>query len=269
MPKKRMTGATALTRRATKKRAAKPTTKVAEKRRASPPKRPTKKAMAQSPEKFVEIKLQTRSGEPIVFSSSPELQRAAVQWSYVLRNRRRWNTSEADIAEQALRAKEQLKAFSITEEQLQRLSEADVIEVTIPYGSESEGWEARIFLWEYMLSAATRAFRDGKSFTVVRHLDRQKKSPAASKRKIAKALIVESAPGEVRSFFTFDSERNLVNTNLEVNAEVSVDEPRDVLRDRIAAYAPDIIHLSGIDNNQAAAKGWIDRKNVFDGYVMK
>ena len=265
---------TSRTRRATKKKAAKTrVSKVADKERRSLSKRKsrsgTKKAK-ESPDKFVEIQLQTGKGEPIVITSSRELQRAAVQWSYVLRNRRRWNTSEADIADQALRAKEQLKTLGITEKQLQDLAELQLIEISIPYSSEAEGWEARIFPWEYMISAATRSFRDGKFLTVVRHLNRKKKSTSLQKREISKALIVESAPGVVREFFSFKSERNLVQTNLGLEAtEFSVDEPRDVLRDRIADYAPDIIHLSGIDNNQAAAKGWIDRDNVFDGYVMK
>ena len=275
MQKKREINVASRTRRATKKKATKTRVariaRVAHKQRRTLPKqksqRTTRKAGA---EKFVEIQLQTGKGEPIVITSSRELQRAAIQWTYVLRNRRRWNTSEADIAEQALRAKEQLKTLGITEEQLQHLAEFPMIEVSVPYRSEAQGWEARIFPWEYMLSAATRSFRDRKFLTVVRHLNRKRKSSSLSKREISKALIVESAPGVVREHFTFKSERNLIQTNLALETtEISVDESRDVLRDRIAAYAPDVIHLSGVDNNQAAAKGWIDRDNVFDGYVMK
>ncbi len=223
-----------------------------------------------STEHFVQITLQTRDGEPIVVTSSKEFQRAAVQWSYVLRNRRRWNTSEADITEQALRAKEQLKTLGIREEQLQQLAKSAMIEVSIPYSTEAEGWETRIFPWEYMLSAATRSFRDGKLWTIVRHLKRQEVIPTTQKRKISKALIVESAPGEVRKYFSFESERQIVKANLDLSAtDISIDETRDALRDRIATYSPDIIHLAGVDNNQAAAKGWIDRNNVFDGYLMK
>ncbi len=279
MQKKRELDVTSRTRRATKKKATQTrVAKVAHKETLSKRKSSkgssrgaTKKATAkESPGKFVDIQLQTGKGEPIVLTSSRELQRAAIQWSYVLRNRRRWNTSEADIADQALRAKEQLKTLGITEKQLQDIAELPVIEVSIPYSSEGEGWEARIFPWEYMVSAATRSFRDGRFLTVIRHLNRKNTSASGQKRKVSKALIVESAPGDVRNQFTFDSERSLVKASLALEpTEISIDEPRNVLSDRIAAYAPDIIHLSGVDNNQAAAKGWIDRNNVFDGYVMK
>lgn len=261
MQKKRELNVTSRTRRATKKKATK--TRTAKKASLH---RGAKKAGSQ---KFVEIYLQTGKGEPVVLKSSRELQRIAVQWSYVLRNRRRWNTDEADVVEQALRAKEELKKLGITEAQLQRIAELQVIEVSIPYSSEAEGWEARIFPWEYMISAATRSFRNGKFLTVIRHLDRKQKITAKHQREMSKALIVESAPGEVRNQFTFDSERNLVKAGLALETTESIDEPRTVLHDRIAAYAPDVIHLAGIDNNQAAAKGWIDRDNVFDGYIMK
>src|SRR5229473_4410726 len=111
---------------------------------------------------FDTIQLRAHKGAPITFKSSHELQRAALQWSYVLCNRRRWNTSDLTRDEQSQRAQKQLEKIGLTREQLHRLAEFELVEVGIPYVSEKQGWEGRIFPWEYMLSAATRSFRDGK-----------------------------------------------------------------------------------------------------------
>src|SRR5437762_947610 len=53
---------------------------------------------------FITVQLRTETGAPITFKSSKELQRAAMQWSYVLCSRRRWNTSEFSRQQQAVRA---------------------------------------------------------------------------------------------------------------------------------------------------------------------
>jgi len=219
---------------------------------------------------FDTIQLRAHKGAPIIFKSSKELQRAALQWSYVLCNRRRWNTSDLTRDEQSQRALKQLEKIGLTKEQLHRIAEFELVEVGIPYVSEKQGWEGRIFPWEYMLSAATRSFRDGKPLIVTRHLDRKKSTPEPRKVKKSKVLIVESAPGDLRGRFNFDSERNLVKVGLALpGIEISEDETRDKLRDRIATYDPDVIHLSGFDNNQAAALNVISRSEVFDGYLMK
>ncbi|HZI49226.1 MAG TPA: hypothetical protein VFD75_15635, partial [Pyrinomonadaceae bacterium] len=85
-----------------------------------------------------------------------------------------------------------------------------------------------------------------------------------------RALIIESAPGDLRTNYNFDSERSLVTTGLTLNeTEFSVDETRDQLRAHIADRSPDVIHVSGFDNNQAAALGVIDLSSVFDGYLLK
>ena len=214
---------------------------------------------AASGEKFVKIQLRTKHGPPIDFESSPELQRAAMQWSYVLRNRRRWNTSDLTRDEQSARAHEQLQSIGLTKEQLRHLAGSEIVEVSIPFTTEKEGWEARIFPWEYMLSAATRSFRDGRPLIVIRHLDRQGRPARAPRKKFSRALIIESAPGELRSR-QFDSERNLVTTRLAIKpTDLSIDglAPRC---DTKSKPSPDGIHVSGFDNNQAAALDVIESR---------
>lgn len=219
---------------------------------------------------FITIQLRTKTGAPITFKSSKELQRSAMQWSYVLCNRRRWNTSEFSRQQQAVRAFEELQKIGITKDQLRYLAGCGIVEVGMPFTTEKEGWEARIFPWEYMLTAGTRAFRDGKPLIVIRHLERRMAAAKLPKKKFSRALIVESAPGDLRSHYKFDSERNLVKSGLALKeTELSVDETRDQLRDHILKYSPDIIHLSGFDNNEAVALGVGSALSVFDGYLLK
>src|SRR6266850_321817 len=85
---------------------------------------------------FETIQLRGHKGAPITFKSSHELQRAAMQWSYVLCNRRRWNTSDLTRDEQSQRAQKQLEKIGLTREQLHRMAEFDLVEVGIPYVSE-------------------------------------------------------------------------------------------------------------------------------------
>jgi hypothetical protein len=218
----------------------------------------------------VMIQLRTHSKTIVTIESGQEMKSAAVQWTRVLRNRRRWNTSEETRKEQAQRSQTQLAALGITKEHLASIVEFEVIEVSIPYTTEAEGWEARIFPWEYMLTAATRTMRGGKSLTVIRHLERQARQPLRRHKKIERVMIVESAPGGLRDLYSFESERNLVKMGLEsLTPEMSVDESREQLRRRISVYRPDVIHLSGCDNNQAFELGIIQSTPVNDGYLLK
>lgn len=257
------------TRKSRPKSAAGKTSRANVARRAGA-KKPKGAAKPPASEASSKIQLRTQSGPIVTFTSGKELKSAAMQWTYVLRNRRRWNTSEETRKEQALRTQKQLAAIGITKEHLKSIAEFEVVEVSIPYTVESEGWEARIFPWEYMLSAATGMFRGEKPLTVIRHLERQGEPPPERGKKIERLLIVESAPGGLRRIYTFDSERNLVMTGLGLpEPELSVDETRRQLRQRIAGYAPDVVHLAGCDNNQAFALDIIRDTTVHDGYLLR
>ena len=279
MPKKRMTPrATRAAKKARKSRTTATGTRVRSTNGNSAPQPTngsgsrvaTKSGKKTPPENFITIQLRTQGRAPIVFKSGLNLQRAAMQWTYVLCNRRRWNTSEFAREQQAKRAAAELGHIGITEEQLRYLAGSGTVEVSIPYTTESEGWEARIFPWEYMLSAGTRSFRDGKPLMVIRHLDRREVPVQPPKKRFSRALIVESAPGDLRSNYNFDSERSLVTSGLDLKEiQFSVDETRDQLRAHIANWSPDVIHVSGFDNNQAAALGVIGMSSVYDGYLLK
>jgi hypothetical protein len=251
--------------------ATKKSTKAPTKATAKPSKKSAKKrAAAKKKPSALKIQLHTHSKLIVTIESGPELKRAAVQWTHVLRNRRRWNTSEETRKEQGVRSQQQLASLGITNEHLASIAEFEVIEVSIPYTVEAEGWEARIFPWEYMLSAATRLLRRGKSLTVIRHLERQHRQPPRRRKKIDRVMIVESAPGGLRDVYSFESERNLVKMGLEsATPEMSIDESRGQLRQRIVAYSPDVVHLAGCDNNQAFELGIIQNSPVSDGYLLR
>lgn len=222
---------------------------------------------------WVEIGLRTTEGEAARIESSPRLQEAALRWSYVMCNRRRWNTSEAGLEDQEQRAREDLFKLGIGSEQLARIAEAGVVEVLVPFVSEAVGWEARVFPWESLLTAATRKQRQGKRLAVVRHLERAGRSEPSPRRKPERVLMVESAPAGLRLKYDFDSERALVKSAFpSAKVELAEDLTRAQLRQKILSFAPDVIHLAGFDNNQAAALGVLSKqqmKQVHDGYLLR
>src|SRR5262245_42099450 len=92
-----------------------------------------------------------------------DLQKAAMQWSYIVRSRERWNQLEKSSEDQATRARQQLQQLGLTAPNaLTLLAGGGLVEVVIPYESEKNGWEARVFPWEYAIASATREARDGK-----------------------------------------------------------------------------------------------------------
>src|SRR5262245_45755146 len=95
------------------------------------------------------------------------LQRAAMQWTYVLRNRERWSALPVSAKRQAERARVLLKDLGMSEADLQTIATDRLVEVAVPYSSETENWEARIFPWEFVLAGATRDARHGEALTVM------------------------------------------------------------------------------------------------------
>lgn len=216
---------------------------------------------------WIQVTLRTDlSEEPIVLASSEKLQRAAMEWRSVVRNRRRWADSKRSREEKDKMALAQLLILGVDREELNRLAEARLIEVSIPFTNEKVGWEARVFPWEYFLSAAARGIRPAASLTVVRHLDC---APGAKPRAPERLLFVESAPGKLPDSFTFDTERRLVTASLSVKEnDLSRNENRGALRSRIESADPDVIHLAGFDSHQAAALGVINAREIRDGYLI-
>ncbi|HWP43573.1 MAG TPA: hypothetical protein VNO14_10085, partial [Blastocatellia bacterium] len=240
--RKRQPASAPAARRAAKMRPARVETAASDRAAASPP----------QPLEDIKTTVRTREGPAFSVTSSKHLQRAAIQWSYVLRNRRRWAAQESVREEQSRRAIKLFEDLGVSLGALERLAESEVVEVSIPFEQEAMGWEARIFPWEYMLTAATQGFRAGRPMIVVRHLDRR---GAGARRRAGpqKVLYVESAPSTLSEVFSFESERALVKTALGLGQHRDLLNPTaEVLRKEVAAFAPDVIHLAGSDSHQAA-----------------
>ena len=101
-----------------------------------------------------------------------ELQRQAIRWTHVVRNRARWIGTPSLAKQQDENAREFLAFLGINDAQREQLALAGNIRVSVPYTEEQHGWEARILPWEFLLSAGTRDLRTG-SLVVTRSLLQQ------------------------------------------------------------------------------------------------
>lgn len=221
----------------------------------------------------ISITVRTKEGTAFTLNSSRHFQRAAMQWTYVLRNRRRWATQESVRDEQSRRSRKLFEELGVSADELSMLAESEVVEVSIPFQREALGWEARIFPWEYMLTAATREYREGRPMIVVRHLDRDGDGAARQRPTPQKVLYVESVPSALKDFFSFESERALVKAYLGSNQHHELITPpptAETLRREVVTFAPDVIHLAGTDNHQAAhlLDASSSPTEPDDGYVM-
>ncbi len=127
------------------------------------------------------------------------------------------------------------------------LAKARIIEVSIPYTKEKVGWEARVLPWEYLITAATSAKRQGQALTIIRHLDCGRTFDGRTPESL---LMVVSAPGKVRETANFGAERDVVGAALGVKGERSLNDNPDEAGAKIRQRSPDIIHLAGIDTHQ-------------------
>jgi hypothetical protein len=177
------------------------------------------------------------------------LQQEAMRWTYVLRNRERWAALPVTAKQHGQRSRELLVKLGLSDADLLAIANDRAVEVAIPYTTENDGWEARIFPWEYMIAAATREVRRGEPVTVMRRLVVPGRLPA--ERIPLKVLFVESAPGRLNKQYSFETERSLVRGHLRAKEWEDLKTPTlDQLEATISRYRPDIIHLAGFDSHQ-------------------
>ena len=176
-------------------------------------------------------------------------------WTQILINRARWSGLDMSLLEVERMGRDDFLSLGLTESDLRKIADARLVEVSIPFETEKIGWEARIFPWEAMLSAATKSIRGNQSLYVVRHLARStpESRPFADKS----VLYMQSIPHGLRDHWNFGQEKKRVLGNLTslpkpfVPIE-AIDFSREELIDEILARCPGVIHVAGFDNWQGA-----------------
>ena len=258
-------GCTLATKRRSKKTTALVATKTTARKTggrvpAAPRKNAPRKQEAFPPLARDTVRLLTDTGEGFLIDYSrdqgrKDAQRFAMDWAYVVRNRSRWARREESQEAIAAQILARFEEFSVGQEQIESIARAKIVEVAIPYEQEKMGWEARILPWEAALGAATNAIGYRWSTTVVRHLRREEKIKERTDG--LRVLMVGSCPGRLAERFSFEAERSLVKTSLDLkdgnlDFEYLPDPSVQELEEWIRENSPHVIHLSGLDAHQGA-----------------
>lgn len=212
------------------------------------------------------VVIRAQGGVSITLKHPEDLQQKAVKWAYTVRNRIRWAADSQILDHVRESAIHDLASMGLSEEALQQLSDARLVEVAIPFRKEDEGWELRVLPWEFLLATATN-----KKVVVVRHLDCGRIS---DNRTPKSASIVASLPGKLaqQSDYEFDSEIALVRANLPFGASLWSDPTLPDLKKKIAESRPDVVHLAGVDMHEGhEILGIVEtRKDRFsDGFYLR
>ena len=189
-------------------------------------------------------------GGKIELEDGAALRRLAMRWSYIVRYRRRWKNQKRATESLQQKIGEELHALGVKTAAVRKLAASPLIEVRVPFAQEDIGWSGRILPWEFILSKVTKPYRD-RPLTIVRHLDLgDRPEPIAPKR----YGIVKTVPTALEDRFAFDLQREFVRSSLYgVTAAPLLENPSESdLRAWLDDEAPDIVHIAGIDNHQAA-----------------
>lgn len=199
-----------------------------------------------TPARNPELTVRTAAGDEFPLYWSEALERAAMTWSYIVRQRLRWKEAAGARSETARNSRDELRNLGLEPEQPESIGTQRLVEIRIPYVNEQDRWAARIMPWEYLLSSATRETRAGRDLTVVRHLRCDERSRNPGKGDTAAVLI--SAPGAIGRTFDFSNEGQLLPRNLDLDYKTYRDPTLDELRTSIARDRPDVIHVGGLSH---------------------
>jgi hypothetical protein len=220
--------------------------------------------------------LRLEDGEVLAsFERSKRLEDIALKWSYVVRNRKRWNAIPRARVALDERARADLASLGVQEEQLARARGHSVLEVSILAGDDD--WVVRTLPWEALVSRATAQARRGDPQLIVRHLDTGTKRAAAVDTP-HKLLFVESSPQSFANLYDYRSERMLVVQGSDLPQHEHLLSPTiEELERTVRSFSPEVVHLAGMDAREAVAESGRRRKNgdapvrrrIDDGYVLK
>lgn len=229
-------------------------------------------ASSSSPLEFRTTRSEFKLNPPDTGVWQKRLQRAAMEWTYVVRNRQRWRTEDRNATAINDRARRQLADLGLPAAALSDIAECGVVEVVVPYSTEEWGWEARIFPWEFVIAAATRELRQGRLLTVTRVLQVPRAGGGGAPNP-TKVLYVESAPGKLRQLYEFDTEREIFERNFEARQDFQLTKliapTLRKLHERIEALQPDIIHIAGFDTHEGLRTLKREDQETPDGYLLE
>ncbi len=222
---------------------------------------------------LVSIRLSNDRSPPIEIRPKPvAFQTAAMQWSYVARNRERWRTDGVDPAQ----APNGPLVDLLSSQDLDRIAKAEIVEVGLPrFDDEQLGWEYRVFPWEYALSGITRT-RRSQPLTIIRHLHSEPK-PLGAVVDLERVATVECAPGRLGQAYDTRLECELMLQAMGHHADKANQSLRDPTLEELGrwlnAKKPSLLHLAGVDTHQAIALLGLERqypaRERRDGFAMR
>jgi len=177
----------------------------------------------------------------------------ALRWGYVLRARERWAGDPQARETRERDAAATLAGLGLDDGALQAIAQCAQVVVSLRYTSEPQGWAARIFPWEYVLSTATRRFRQpvDREFTVLRELLPAPRPGSAHGGAQPVLLYVQSAPGRLEESWSFEGERRRLQRAM-ISPKASIKLLRNPtlaqLSHAMAEFKPALLHISGFDN---------------------
>lgn len=205
--------------------------------------------------------LRPARGRPQSVPFGPLLKQASLEWTYRARNRARF--SEPGRIGHLPRESCQ-RALSGLGVDWATLGRSHAIEVVIPYAAEEEGWEARVFPWEFVLVSALS--QPGGPLSVVRSLKRKRAIPVSEGGPV---LIIDSAPPAAREDRDFEAECQLVASLFETRGIERLTNPsRAVLEAEVARLEPSVIHVTGVDSHEAEKRGYLAPRRRRNGLFL-
>lgn len=202
----------------------------------------------QTPPSDYQIALWTRGTTAVRFKTTDKaLYPIAVSWNRLL-NADRERMSEAEWRKAAHKAILDLVDEAEIGEQraiafLTAAANASVIQVEIPWISESVGYAARVFPWEAMLALATKDLREpiGKDMAVVRYLRKGTGRSAAVMNASGPPVFVVSSQAE-KLGYDITSEHRVISDALESGMKMIKSRSIQQLGEILGVEQPRIVH---------------------------
>lgn len=198
--------------------------------------------------------------ELIRLHAHPPLPEITNAFSRLLRTRREWlGVRGADDQVNEL-MKVLIASLGIDDAGLETIVNAGTVQLSFPSTLPSEVFR---FPWEFVIAEATRTLRrrlsylPGRSFLAYRYLDIKDTTgvPQLSPQPPAppeSSLVVQCAPGALSNSFTFESERKLVESSLNLPRQGKAENPDPQALERaVKDTTPSVIHIAGVDARQA------------------